>query len=452
MAWIETQTGSWQRPIGENEAMIKMIGDGGRQLGKDVWSISVTASLTTHVELNQLSKALRDGWKTLRFRHPSIASTSNDETLNYLTPTILDLEEWVDETFVTVEENVTLDDIIASLTPKRFPTLYFMRKDVAVLLHLSHWRTDGIGAFHILNAYLEASAEALQEEPPKLPWGEEVIRLVPSVEEALSLPRTPSLDIERAVKKYLDTLANNIGALGTPYKSGVGLVPKATRSALLPLSADETANLEARCRQLGIELHAALHAAVTATAYTISTSTTNHKHHTSTMRQSLRPHLPAPYDGVAGAAGLYTAGYMAKVPATQSWLENARQYHAEYVKGATADLLCSRRQYALIMRNNLKKASIPDPPPSGLDFSYIPNAFGLVKSVYGDATTSFVVHDIGIGIDVVSRHLYVFAWVFNGRLTLRLVYNEAFYDATFAKGILVLVKEHLVSNLVSVTP
>ncbi|KAI1770231.1 hypothetical protein F4818DRAFT_274384 [Hypoxylon cercidicola] len=149
------------------------------------------------------------------------------------------------------------------------------------------------------------------------------------------------------------------------------LVRKGTRSVLLHLSADVTANLEVRRHQLDIELGAAIHAAVTAIAYSIANPTSNQKPHTSTMRQSLRPCLPAPYDGVAGAAGLYTAGYMVTVPATQSWLENARQYHAEYAEVATPDLLGSRCQYALAMRSNMKGASAPNPPLSGLDFSYV---------------------------------------------------------------------------------
>ena len=97
------------------------------------------------------------------------------------------------------------------------------------------------------------------------------------------------------------------------------------------------------------------------------------------MRHSIRPHLPVPYNGEAGAAGLYTAGYVVGVPASQSWLENAKKYEIEYSRGATPDLLSSRRQYALTMEEVLKNMSPPDTPPSGLDISYIPSAQTLVK-------------------------------------------------------------------------
>ncbi|KAI1502215.1 hypothetical protein F5X99DRAFT_427607 [Biscogniauxia marginata] len=448
MAWKEARPGYWQRPIGENEAMIKMIGDGGQKFGKDAWSIAVTASFVARVDSKPLPQALRDGWKTLRFHHPSIASTASEDILEYHTPSSLELDQWADESFILVDDDVSPDDIIARLTPRRFTTLYYLRDHATVLLYLSHWRTDGIGAFHLLNSYFQAVIESLQEEPCELPWGEEATRLVPSVEEALKLPQIPSPNIIRATKQYVGTLANNIGALGTPYKSETGIIPKGTRSTLLRFSQELTTELENRCRHLNISLQAAVHAAVTAAAYSLADSTSTQKHHSSTMRHSIRPYLPTPYDGVAGAAGIYTAGYIVKVPATQSWIENAKQYEAEYSKGATPDLLCSRRQYALAMKDILKSMLPPDPPPSGLDISYIPDVQALLKPLYKKATASIEVRDIGIGIDVLSRYLYVFMWIFNGQLEFKLVYNEAFYDEVCVKSILTQVKEHLVSNLI----
>ncbi|KAM0795817.1 hypothetical protein BDR22DRAFT_882866 [Usnea florida] len=358
MAWAVIRPRFWQRPIGENESMIKMTGEGGR-------------NFVAHIDSKPLSQALCDGWKTLRFYHPSIATTAGKDIL---------------------------------------------KKPASVILNLSHWRTDGIGAFHLLNAFFKAVLESLREETRDLPWGKESASLVPSIEEALGLPRTLSPMIERAAKQ---------------------LIPKGTRGARFRFSQDITTELETACHRLGIHLEAAVHAAVTATAYSIADSASRHKHHSSTIRHSIRPHLPAPYNGEAGAAGLYTAGY----------LENAKQYETEYSRGATLDLLSSRRQYALTMKEILKNISPSDTPPSGLDFSYIPSAQALVRPIHANALESVELHDIRIGVDVLSRHLYVFMWVFSGRLQLRLLYNEAYYGENMVGSILALVEKHLVSNL-----
>lgn len=453
MAWVEIQPKHWQRPIGENEAMIRMIGEGGRKFGKDVWSIAVTASFVIDIQEtaseNTLLQAFRDGWKILRFHHPSIASIASERTVDYDIPDPTSLERWAEETFVVICGDVSPQEVIAGLTPRRFATLYFLEEHSHVVLNLSHWRTDGVGACHLLNAYFELVANSLQKDPFGLPWGEEAARLVPSVEEALEIPVTPSPDIKRAAKQYLNTLAHNTGAVECPFKSGDGIIPRGTQSVDLQFPQDTTKELEIACSRLGIQLEAAVHAAVAATAYSIVNPTSRQKHYSSTMRHSVRPYLPPPYNGEAGAAGLYTAGYLVKVPASQSWLDNAKDYEAEYTKGATSDLLSSRRQYAVAMKSILENAPLLDPPPSGLDVSCIPHADTLVKSIHTGARGSLEVRSMGIGVEVLSRHLYIFVWTFKGELEFRLVYNEAFHDQDRAGRVLAIVKQHLVSNLLS---
>ena len=154
--------------------------------------------------------------------------------------------------------------------------------------------------------------------------GEEVTRLVPSVEGALGLPVTPSPDIERATNQFLDTLAYNMDAVETPYISSHKIVPGGTRVSQFRFCQADTTELKTRCRQLKVSLEAAVHVLVTATAYSIAPLSSRNKHHTSTMCHSVRPHLPAPYDGIVGAAGLSIAGYIVKVLASQSWLESAK--------------------------------------------------------------------------------------------------------------------------------
>ncbi|MDI1488081.1 MAG: hypothetical protein OHK93_007355 [Ramalina farinacea] len=393
--------------------------------------------------------AIRNGWKTLRFRHPSIVATASGNTIDYHTPSPSQLEQWTEESLIFVDDESSPDDVIARLTPHRFATLYYLKQDSSVILNLSHWRTDGIGAFHLLNAYFQAVLDSLYQSPLDLPWSEEPARLTPSVEEALNLPTSLTPDIERGAQQYLSTLAYNKGALPAPYKSSPSIIPKGTRSARLHFSPSTTKALQTQCEHLNLHLESAIHAALTASAYAIAPPG-EPTHHSSTMRHSLRPHLPEPYNGDAGAAGLYTAGYLVKVSASQSWVDNARHYDAEYRAGATADLLRSRRQYARVMKDVLRTMAPPGPPPSGLDISYVPDVQSLVRPVYENAEGERVeVREVGIGVDVVSRHLCVFVWVFGGKLECRGVYNEAFYEEEVVERMLGLLRENLVANLLS---
>ncbi|KAK3381171.1 hypothetical protein B0H63DRAFT_197390 [Podospora didyma] len=450
--WTEVQPGLWQRPIGENEAMIKMIGDGGLPSGKDTWAVSATARFAGASALENLTQAVRDGWAALRFRHPSIAATVNGDVVQYHVPDEQQqLAQWLDETFTVLPRGENVDQILGTLPPpERFARCYYVEHTREVVLHLSHWRTDGIGALHLLDALFSAAVERLDpnHQQQQLHWGQEPIRLVPSVEQALNLPATPTEAITAATKTYLATLANARGALGIPAGASQG--PTATRLPTLGFSVEQTTRLLLACQHRGIRFEAALNAAVTAAAYSIAATESKDQHHCSTLRHSLRPHLPAPYDGIAGAAGLYTAGYFVKVPADSSWIDNARYFESEYAKGATPDLLCSRRQYAREMKQIL--ISLPSntgaPPPSGLDMSWVPGAQDLVRTVYEDGNGSLLQVDrVGISVDVLSRHVYVFAWMFNGQIWCRPAFNRDFYNDGFADRVLGLVAEQLTRNL-----
>jgi hypothetical protein len=440
--------------------MIKMIGDAGQASGKDVWSISATACFTASVEPKPLAQALRDGWAALRFWHPSIATTADGDTLHYRVPDVQQLTHWLDETFTVLQGELTVDHILGTLPPRPLACCYYLEHDGAVILHLSHWRTDGIGAFHLLGALFNATVQHLRDDPYRLPWGDETVRLVPGVEEALKLPTEPTEAIHTATSMYLSTLGFAKGALGItrPLDLGDELEPmaatKATRLPTLSFSPDQTAELLSACSQRGLRFESALHASVTAAACSVEgpTAASDQKHHTTTLRHSLRPHLPAPYHGEAGAAGLYTAGYFVKVPTTQSWLDNALYYESEYAKGPTPELLRSRRQYALEMKAIMSRTAPPHPPPSGLDMSWVPGAQDLVGTMYADSQDGrwLQVDRIGISVDVLSRHVYVFAWIFNGQIYCRLAFNRAFYDDDFADTVLGLVAQHLTSNLLPV--
>ena len=68
---------------------------------------------------------------------------------------------------------------------------------------------------------------------------------------------------------------------------------------------------------------------------------------TSTIRFSLRPYLPEPYNSPAYASGLYTTGWMKAVPASASWDETARAYNEEYRNGLSAEFVEAHRAYAV---------------------------------------------------------------------------------------------------------
>ena len=459
MSWSEVRPGHHQRCIGENEKFIKAIGDRAHASGREHWSITSKASfkLTGSLKNSDVDflTRLRHAWKVLRFEHPSIASIAEERTLNYAVPDSNTLHKWVDETFFVHEGKISADDLIASFKPTPYVTAHYISESSELILHTAHWRTDGFGALQLLNAFFAAFIALPDgEDPANLPWGQEVIRLVPSIEQVLNLPIESTEQMRTAANHYISTLVHTKGAVGVSFLGDKSTLPLGTRSARLRLSQSTTEAIFEACKARGIRVVAAVHASVAAITYAGTLPASKHKHYTSTMRFGLRPHLADPHNTPRSASALYTGGYMIKVPASQSWSENAKKYNDEYDRGVTKEFLMARRQYALNVQDLLQKnmdVAIEGPPPSEIDISSVDDAELLVSPIHqirdGDAGRVLEILDVSIGVETLTRQMYCFVWTFRNQIEFNLVHNEAFYHHAFPAQLLAKLKEVLETEL-----
>ncbi|KAK4464466.1 hypothetical protein QBC42DRAFT_320034 [Cladorrhinum samala] len=466
MTWTETKPGIWQRPIGENERFIKLIGDRGHQAGREHWSVTAGASFALNKTLTptELSAKCREAWCRLRFEHPSIACTADDEEgkLTYHVASAESLAAWANESF-SVHERSSVDDVIASFKPSQYTTAHLLPAVHAgnpqILIHSAHWRTDGFGALQLIDSFLDSLCKAIiyNNFPiPVLAWGQEPARLAPGIEEVLSLPIEPTPDIISAAQDYLKTVAHTRNAAGVSLTPGTeSSLPAGTRSAALRLSPAVTSGIRSACDSNSISLLSAVHAACAALTLESCPPSAPARPYTSTIRLSLRPHLPEPYrNNPAYAAAIYTGGYMFPVPADTAFLEACKLYEAEYRRGVTPELLKSRREYAIQVFNNLQgqaaskaNPSPPAPVQSEVDISSVGNAEELVKVSRTCGHVALGVDDVVIGVETLTRQTYCFVYEFQGRLGLRIVYNEAFYTHERVEGMVKRLGEILVSGL-----
>ena len=450
MPWLEVGPGHYQRHIGENEKFIKAIGDRAHASGREHWSITSKASfiLTNLVVDSDLSSKFRQVWEALRFEHPSIAVTAEDGMLNYIAPNTDILNKWAGETFFVYNEKINADDLIASFKPSPYVTAHYLSQSSQLILHTAHWRTDGFGALQLLSSFFAAYATVPLRDPFKLPWGQEVDRLVPSIEEVLELPVCATPKIKSSADQYIATLAYMKGAVGLSYQGDGSTLPSGTRSARLRLSQSATESIIKNCRALNISVLSAVHASLAAVTYAGAPINSKNKHYTSTIRLSLRPYLPEPYNTSRFASGLYTGGYMFKVPYSQSWAENAKTYNGEYRRGVTKEFLQARRQYALNVQNLFQIKGPPEgSPPSEVDISSVDDAELLVSPVHEFTHGTLEILDVSIGVETLTRQMYCFTWMFRGQMEFNLVYNEAFYDSMFAARLLDILEEILRKEL-----
>ena len=448
MPWSEVAPRTFERAVGENELFIKLIGDSGHTLGREHWAINSIASFKTlgSLQNGDLSTLFLNAWKTLRFRHPSIAvQAANDTSLIYNVPDAAVLHQWATETFQVIE-NKTADELIPNIKPNSFATLTYLPASNEILGHTAHWRTDGVGVLLLIDMFFELATSPILPDPNTLMWGQETARLAPAIEDAADIPIAPTNTIKTLSQKYIETFYQAAGAVGIPYKGEV-TVPGGTRSSRLVLSPSETNFVASQCKAKGFSVTSAVHASVAATNYALASLENKDKHYTSTVRFNFRPYLPKPYSTPAYASALYTTGWMRTVSASASWFENAKAYNDEYRNGLNKDFISSHREYALGLCDLIRNMPQPQDPPSDVDISSIGIAESLIERVKGTEDRGVEVQSVSVGVEMLTRQCVCFAWTFRDQINLNMVYNEGFHDEKDTALFLQTLKETIFKEL-----
>ncbi|QKX55323.1 uncharacterized protein TRUGW13939_02415 [Talaromyces rugulosus] len=441
-SWREVSKGHYERPLGANERFIKFVGDRAHIAGREQWSVSVVATLRFPDKISpaDLKRSLQYAWRLFRFKHPSIASTviddGNDAVVKYNVPDSKILDDWANETFFVIDDSATsAEDTISVMKPNEFLTGYFLSHRQEIIIHTAHWRTDGYGAIYLLDAFLHAIKTVLDNDgPPSVPWGEEVSRLVPSLETALQLPDSDPPEALVAAKQYISTQGLMKNSVGIHYLGDMETRPGGTRSVTMQIPKETTQTLEAACEAGNLELFAACHAALAKFHFSQPTKLSESERcYSSTIRLSMRPHLLPPYNDSAGACSIYTGGYRFQVSSSESFSHIAGRYLQEYKNGVTDSFIQSRRQFAMTILESLRGGMpIPNPPPSNIDISIVDDAERMISPILSTKNGPLEVLNINLGVETLTRQPYLFLWKFSGQLNLALWYNEAYQDAGIA--------------------
>lgn len=442
MSWTEISPGHFQRPIGENETFIKKIGDPGHALGHEHWAINADATIAPRPTEHHV-KNFERAWKAFRFVHPSIAAVASETVIDYTVPDSEALDNWAAETFVVHDDNTTREDIAAGMKPTPFVVLHLFLKTGDVLLHTSHWRSDGIGVLHLLNDYMKLAASEDVKDPASLAWGQEGSRLAPSIEEAAGIALEANDKITAEAEKWVKTFHGAAGAVGVDCPAAKETVPAGTRTARSNFPETTSDAIVKACKARKISVTSAVHAAIASTNWAFAPADGKSKHYTSTIRAALRPYLPEKFHGPAYAAALYTSGYMHSIPAGHSFQENAEQINSLYRQGLSVEFLEAHRQYALNVIDMIKSTPPDAPAPSDVDISSV----GIVDNVITPVQGAFEVTSVSVGVEVLTRQMVCFVWTFRGKLSMNLVYNEAFYPPGVPVAFLEEVKRTLTREL-----
>jgi hypothetical protein len=255
MPWREVSPGRYEREFDSLECFYLRIAAAGAPLQKEHYFIS------TAIKLKEISSEieLRRAWKALRFQYPQIAALpdSSGSRFTYTVPSPEDIETWMRDTFIVASETGSVSTLYSTLTPSPLFKLYYLPHSKNILFRTPHWRIDGTGIKQLQDVYLRILADG----PVDYVFdGSEGSRLLPSLDEAASVPQETTPEIRRAVGEELGIFTAGQPSISIPTLPNA--LPAATREYRIELPADLTCRIISACKARGLTVTTAAHAAL----------------------------------------------------------------------------------------------------------------------------------------------------------------------------------------------
>lgn len=320
MSWTQVSPGRYRRPLDGMERFFATVAALGAP--REPFSITVTVKVKLDLEPHEArTSALRHAWKTIRYDFPQIASKikeGDDMTKVYeMAKDPSAIEAWLAETFVVeLDETTTVSDLIATFQPRQLATLHYLPHSSELVLHSSHWRIDGVSALYLLDRFFRAVVE-----PREICFGEEAVRLSPSLEQAIPMRLESTPETDQAAEALLRDYVSHLPSVGP--KTTDAILPGGTRTHSLRFSESETVAILEDCKARGFGIAAATHAALVVATHTLApASTAGRLPYTSFCRFNLRPYLCPAFRTSAHAVALYTCSLPISLP--QNVYSNSR--------------------------------------------------------------------------------------------------------------------------------
>ncbi|KAM0797675.1 hypothetical protein BDR22DRAFT_892104 [Usnea florida] len=262
MPWKETAPGRYERPFDTMEQMYRSVSAAFAPINRDNAAITAVLQLRFGPTIAHPESALRHAWKSLRYALPQIAAYAQGSTYIYdtLSPSDpSDLESWLDETFIVEPDTSSPALLYRESIPTMYAQMHFFPQTSEIAFRAPHWRIDGIGTLHLLNTFLSF----LAHPDPIVVFGTEGKNLFAPLDDAVSIPSTPTPEAKQEAKAIVTNYANNIPSIGLPPTSSTTL-PTASARCILTLSRDRTAAIVKACKAHHVTVTTAVHAAVVA--------------------------------------------------------------------------------------------------------------------------------------------------------------------------------------------
>ena len=450
-SWKETLPGHFERPFDSIERFFLNIGRASLALNREHWAVSIFARFETDASRENTEMALRNAWKTMRYDHPSLACIARGETKIYEVPDQSTLDAWLDKTFIVESAPTTKNDLLSSSRPSALASLHYLPHTSEIMIHTSHWRIDLVGAISLLQNLFSAV-----DKPRHIDFGDEGAHLSPSRDEAAkftpldhSATSAPAKRTAKAAKDIAMYLVNNLPSAGLPAQN-VNQMPGGTRRAELVLDEAKTSSIVSTCKQHGLTVTTAVHAALLVAMQEVATPLpSSSRKYASFGIFNLRPSLnPPSNDAGAHPAALHIAG-LPLVLQLSSYADLALQLRYFYKLRIPPSADSSIKEAIMVPSTDMMADLVGEPPPAGMPAPTEPllSSVGVVDGYLKSDHGSIKIKDFWVGVEMMTPQIIFYLWTWQGKMTLSAFYNETFYDQEFVQGFLQRVIDILTAEL-----
>jgi hypothetical protein len=431
LQWKQCASGQYERSMDEIEGFYTFMASQTAALKREQGSI--TAAFKIAFKSSDITAAAQEAWKTLRYDHPTLASTVEGDKKVYRVADEEELNRWLKTTFIVNDHSATSRELYSTLRPVKQITLHLLLKSHELVLQSPHNRIDGIGCILLFNNLLSILAS-----PRRIEFGDEAKNLSPPLKVAAQLP--PATEVQDAkfdaqVQQWLQSFP----AVGLAVPS-FEKIPGATKIRHFTLSKEETSHVLSARKNHGLTTTHVVHAAAILAAKKHGCHPDGKKY-ASFGLFSLREWCDTPFNTGKHANAVYSNVWPCVVTPT-NLLDTAKELKTFYTT-TKADQDVPAMLGPGLMKLIPIFATTPPVPPSEPFISSLGHIDSRIQKTYG----SIEVQDFWLATNILTAQVMTYIWTFQGQLTVEASYNEEYHTDESIEHFLQMTKAILLEEL-----
>lgn len=461
MAWLESTSGLYQRPLGAQETPSISPSAASQGVTREPIRIHAFADLSSSRPFADVLQAFKQAWTALRLlTSPEIAATYHDGQKLYKVATVEELEAWQQRTFLVAAAGNSVESVVQEMQGRLEPLpVFYLIPDSneagdtfkgSILFLVSHWMTEASGAFMIVNQLCDYASDLLSESSTtrsalsQYTLGSEVKLLTPPLEDMFVPYQHSSIESKQRIQAYFEHFTRHTPSLDFPTKQH--LQPNTKPSHMMQnqrtYTPSSTSALVTACKSKGLSVASAIHSAYLSAIWQLATNTDRQlRPYACIMPAQMRTRLPneSPFrrQGCWNAARLL----FLTAPAEQDFSTCAQNLRRQY--GLADD---KTWQYNDMKEMNDQTLNYFIKTPNQSSSQPFITSMGLldgniIVSQHGDIT----VDKVSVWADSLGLGIILGQWTFRGRLNLQVSWNIAFHDEDQVQSTL-----QLIDNILNV--